>query len=72
LQPAFFLSNAVESMNSNSDEEIVLSFKWLRPDETRDIDLPAYATEGSSGMDVHAASVNDVEIGTGDTVMICS
>jgi len=70
LQPAFFLSNAVESMNSNSDEEIVLSFKWLRPDETRDIDLPAYATEGSSGMDVHAASVNDVEIGTGDTVMI--
>ena len=57
-------------MNSDSYEKIVINFRWLRPGETQDIDLPSYATEGSSGMDVHAASVTDVEIGTGETVII--
>lgn len=57
-------------MSRSKNREIIINFRWLRPDECHDIDLPAYATEGASGMDVHAASVDDVEIGNGETVMI--
>jgi dUTP pyrophosphatase len=38
--------------------------------EQQDIPLPAYATEGSAGMDICAAIEKDVEIQSGDTVLI--
>jgi dUTP pyrophosphatase len=41
----------------------------MNPD-LQDIPLPAYATEGSSGMDVCAAVDHDVEIPSGETVLI--
>jgi dUTP pyrophosphatase len=35
-----------------------------------DIPIPAYATEGSAGMDICAAVENDLEIQAGETVLI--
>jgi len=38
--------------------------------EQQDIPLPAYATEGSAGMDICAAVEKDVEIPPGETILI--
>ena len=49
----------------------LLSVKILRlhPENT-DIPLPAYATEGSSGMDIHAAVEDEVILKPGETDLI--
>ena len=49
----------------------LLSVKILRlhPEKT-DIPLPAYATEGSSGMDIHAAVEDEVVLTPGETGLI--
>jgi len=39
-------------------------------DTTSDIPLPAYATDGSAGMDIYAAVEQDMEIKPGETVLI--
>jgi len=38
--------------------------------DLNDIPLPAYATEGSSGMDIHAAVVGEMTVRPGDTVLV--
>jgi len=49
----------------------ILSAKILRVDPNRtDIPIPAYATDGSAGMDVCAAVEGDFEIQAGQTVLI--
>lgn len=47
-----------------------LQFAWLIPTEERDLQLPAYETEGSAGMDVRAALTDDTVIGPGEIVLI--
>jgi dUTP pyrophosphatase len=48
-----------------------LQARILRIDPSRtDIPLPAYATEGSAGMDICAAVEKDVEIQPGETMLI--
>ncbi len=48
-----------------------LNIKIFRiSDATVDIPLPAYATEGSAGMDVYAAVTDNVVIAAGETVLI--
>jgi dUTP pyrophosphatase len=41
----------------------------LDPDAT-DVPLPAYATEGSAGMDIHAAVHDDLIVPPGQTVLV--
>ena len=41
-------------------------------DDVKDVPLPKYATEGSSGMDIYAAVLSDVVLGAGDTVLVPS
>jgi dUTP pyrophosphatase len=41
----------------------------INPEQT-DIPLPAYATEGSAGMDICAAVDHDVEIQSGETTLL--
>lgn len=48
-----------------------LSIRITRIDPARiDIPLPAYATDGSSGMDIHAAVDGELRVGPGETVLI--
>lgn len=47
-----------------------LQFAWLIPIEERDLQLPAYETDGSAGMDVRAAVIEDTDIGPGEIVLI--
>jgi dUTP pyrophosphatase len=44
--------------------------KILNPKVGRDFPLPAYATEGSAGMDLRACIDNPVIIGAGETILI--
>lgn len=39
-------------------------------DATNDVPLPAYATDGSAGMDIHAAVTEPMEIPAGKTVLV--
>jgi dUTP pyrophosphatase len=41
----------------------------LNPDAT-DVPLPAYATEGSAGMDIHAAVQDSLMVAPGQTVLV--
>jgi len=47
-----------------------LQFTWLIPTEEHDLQLPAYETDGSAGMDVRAAVTEDTVIGLGEIVLI--
>jgi len=47
-----------------------LQFAWVIPIEERDLQLPAYETDGSAGMDVRAAVTEDTVIGPGEIVLI--
>lgn len=47
-----------------------LQFCWLIPIEERDLQLPAYETDGSAGMDVRAAVIEDIVIESGEIVLI--
>ena len=40
--------------------------------DLNDIPLPAYATEGSSGMDIHAAVESEMTVKPGETVLVPS
>lgn len=43
---------------------------WLVPDAERDLNLPAYETAGSAGMDVEAAVTTDLVINPGDIALV--
>lgn len=47
-----------------------LQFCWLIPAEQRDIELPAYETEGSAGMDIKAAVIHDTVLNPGAIMLI--
>ncbi len=40
--------------------------------QLNDVPLPAYVTEGSSGMDIHAAVENELTVKPGETVLVPS
>jgi len=42
----------------------------LRLPHARDLPLPAYATEGSAGMDLHAAVPDDIELAPGKRLLV--
>ncbi len=50
-------------------ELVNIRISRIDPERT-DIPLPAYATQGSSGMDLHAAVVGEIVIKPGETVLI--
>jgi dUTP pyrophosphatase len=56
-------------MNSPDVNPVVLIHR-LRPDIDRDIPLPAYMTEHSAGMDIHAALTSDLTMLPGDIHLI--
>lgn len=47
-----------------------LQFCWLIPVEQRDIELPAYETDGSAGMDIRAAVTKDTVLKPGAIMLI--
>lgn len=47
-----------------------LRFCWLIPAGERDIELPAYETDGSAGMDIRAAVTQDVVLNPGAIALI--
>jgi len=50
-------------------QSVTIKIARIDPEKT-DIPLPSYATEGASGMDIHAAVASDVKIDAGETVLI--
>ena len=56
-------------MSDNRQSEIV-SFCWLNPEQSRDLDLPKYETPLSAGMDVRAAIEEPVAIPPGRIALI--
>ena len=52
-------------------EPIKIRISRVDPKQT-DIPLPAYATSGSSGMDIHAAVSTEVKIKPGETTLVPS
>jgi dUTP pyrophosphatase len=56
----------------HADQIVVnLNIERISPSSS-DIPLPAYATAGSSGLDIHAAVEADVVIQPGDTILVPS
>lgn len=51
-------------------DEVIVEFKWLDPKLASDLNLPAYETVGSAGMDVEADVNNPVELAPGDIRLI--
>ncbi len=39
-------------------------------DETKDVPLPTYATEGSAGMDIYAAVMGEITVKAGETTLV--
>ena len=50
--------------------KIVIGFKWLDSEASRDLNIPGYETPGASGMDVCAALEQDMDLHPGDIEMI--
>jgi dUTP pyrophosphatase len=50
---------------------VTVNIERISPSST-DIPLPAYATDGSSGLDIHAAVETDVVLPPGDTILVPS
>ena len=50
--------------------KIVIGFKWLDNEASRDLNIPGYETPGASGMDVCAALEQDMDLHPGDIEMI--
>ncbi len=50
--------------------EKTVDFCWLIPANERDIELPAYKTAGSAGMDVAAAVAADLQINPGEIALV--
>ncbi|MFT5698348.1 MAG: dUTP pyrophosphatase [Desulforhopalus sp.] len=48
----------------------LVQFCWLIPVKERDLQLPAYETDGSAGMDIRAAVTEDTIIAPGDIALI--
>lgn len=57
-------------MEKRDSTPLTISIKWLHPELTRDISLPAYETAGSSGMDVCAAIETDLQLLPKERVLI--
>ena len=47
-----------------------IQFCWCIPVNQRDVKLPAYATEGSAGMDIRAAVAEDIVLKPGEISLI--
>jgi dUTP pyrophosphatase len=63
--PAFFLWHA----GTHPMSDLKVHIARLDPEST-DVPLPVYATEGSAGMDIHAAVRDDVVIAPGQTTLV--
>jgi len=50
--------------------EVTVLFRWLNPEESADLDLPAYASDLASGMDVAAAIDTDLTVQPGEIVLV--
>jgi len=51
----------------------IVKIRIARVDKSvKDVPLPSYATDGSSGMDVHAAVENELVVTPGETVLVPS
>lgn len=59
-----------EAVTESRDVKIVIGFKWLDSEASRDLNIPGYETPGASGMDVCAALEQDMDLHPGDIEMI--
>jgi len=48
----------------------LLRFRYIRPEQDRDIPLPRYMTPGSAGMDICAAMIEAADLAPGGVVLI--
>ena len=53
-----------------NEKSVAIRFKWLNPEGDADLNLPAYETTGSAGMDVCAAVELDRVLSPGEIVLI--
>lgn len=50
--------------------EIEVQFSWLRPEETADLQLPAYHSEAAAGLDVQAAVTDETRLAPGGISLV--
>jgi dUTP pyrophosphatase len=65
----YICSSFSETSAKLVQQEITIRIARVNP-AANDIPLPAYATSGSSGMDIHAAVVTDTTLKPGETSLI--
>lgn len=66
--PPFHLSHLAPM--SGSTMSVTIKFTWLDPVAAKDLQLPAYETAGSSGMDVRAAVSDQLTIEPGARTLV--
>lgn len=57
-------------MRDKVKRRVEVMFCWLSADVATDLSFPSYETEGSAGMDIHAAVRDNVEIEPGEIALL--
>ena len=62
----------MDSLPPDAAQEVPVLFRWLHPDNARDLKLPTYQSQGAAGMDVQAAVDGELLLHPGEIALIAT